>query len=213
MSGLAPYTMFCYPFPVRVSAKFGTCTVVSLNGTLGEAKMCTSTFESIRILSSTSVPFALTLYGASDKFSTNSHEMYYTVGVREEGEICLFEDLNNEFFRIETWSEKIYLCLYLRESVWGDPESTASVYSPRNRTGRLCYDFEMLVLEQGFWSPNKLISFDFFTAERLKRMYAQCTPFCTELVFVNLLRSPGIDFRPGGPVRQPYLTVPARQAK
>jgi hypothetical protein len=29
--------------------------------------------------------------------------------------------------------------------------------------------------------------------------------------FVNLLRSPGIDFQPGGPVRQPYLTYkPAR---
>ncbi len=28
----------------------------------------------------------------------------------------------------------------------------------------------------------------------------------TEPVFVNLLRSPGIDSQPGGPVRQPYLT-------
>ncbi len=32
-----------------------------------------------------------------------------------------------------------------------------------------------------------------------------------EPVFVNLLRSPGIDAQPGGPVRQPYLTYwPAR---
>jgi hypothetical protein len=32
-----------------------------------------------------------------------------------------------------------------------------------------------------------------------------------EPVFVNLLRSPGIDFRPGGPVRRPYLSYwPAR---
>ncbi len=29
-----------------------------------------------------------------------------------------------------------------------------------------------------------------------------------EPIFVDLLRSPGIDFQPGGPVRQPYL--PAR---
>jgi hypothetical protein len=29
---------------------------------------------------------------------------------------------------------------------------------------------------------------------------------CTEAVFVNLLRSPGIDSRPGGPVRQPLLS-------
>ncbi len=33
----------------------------------------------------------------------------------------------------------------------------------------------------------------------------------TEPEFVNLFRSPGIDFQPGGPVRQPYLTYrPAR---
>jgi hypothetical protein len=31
----------------------------------------------------------------------------------------------------------------------------------------------------------------------------------TELVFVNLLRSPGIDFPPGGPVRQPYFSYRA----
>ncbi len=28
----------------------------------------------------------------------------------------------------------------------------------------------------------------------------------TEPEFVNLLRSPGIDSQPGGPIRQPYLT-------
>jgi hypothetical protein len=34
-----------------VSAKFGTCTVVvSVNGTLVEAKMCTSTFESTHLI-------------------------------------------------------------------------------------------------------------------------------------------------------------------
>jgi hypothetical protein len=36
---------------------------------------------------------------------------------------------------------------------------------------------------------------------------AYCTPCCDnpEPVFVNLLRSPGIDSQPGGPVRQPCL--------
>ncbi len=35
--------------------------------------------------------------------------------------------------------------------------------------------------------------------------------FLPEPKFVNLLRSPGIDSQPGGPVRQPYLTYrPAR---
>jgi hypothetical protein len=34
---------------------------------------------------------------------------------------------------------------------------------------------------------------------------------CTEPVFVDLLRSPGIDSQPGGSVRQPYLSYrPAR---
>ncbi len=30
----------------------------------------------------------------------------------------------------------------------------------------------------------------------------------TEPVFVNLLRSPGIDSKPGGPIRQPFLSYP-----
>jgi hypothetical protein len=34
----------------------------------------------------------------------------------------------------------------------------------------------------------------------------------SEPEFVNLLRSPGIDSQPGGPVRQPLLDAPARQA-
>jgi hypothetical protein len=37
---------------------------------------------------------------------------------------------------------------------------------------------------------------------------------CTEPVFVNLLRSPGIDSQHGGPVQQPYLSYwPARQLR
>ncbi len=44
---------------VWVSAKLGTCTVVSVTGTLVEAKMFTLPLN-LRILSSTSVPFTLT---------------------------------------------------------------------------------------------------------------------------------------------------------
>jgi hypothetical protein len=41
--------------------------------------------------------------------------------------------------------------------------------------------------------------------------YSSLQPSTTELVFVNLLRSPGIDSQHGGPVLQPYLTYwPAR---
>ncbi len=43
-----------------VSAKLGTCTVVIVNRTLVEAKMCMFTLESTRFLSSTSVQFTLT---------------------------------------------------------------------------------------------------------------------------------------------------------
>jgi hypothetical protein len=41
----------------QISAKFGFCTVVDLNGTLVEAKTSTSPPENVRILSSTNVPF------------------------------------------------------------------------------------------------------------------------------------------------------------
>jgi hypothetical protein len=38
-----------------------------------------------------------------------------------------------------------------------------------------------------------------------------CSRNCPEPVFVNILRSPGIDSQPGRPVRQPYLSyLPAR---
>jgi hypothetical protein len=33
-----------------------------------------------------------------------------------------------------------------------------------------------------------------------------CFSFLSEPVFVNLLRHPGIDSQPGGPVRKPYLS-------
>jgi hypothetical protein len=42
--------------------------------------------------------------------------------------------------------------------------------------------------------------------ERWKIPFVQWPTDETEREFVNLLRSPGIDTQPGGPVRQPYLT-------
>ncbi len=57
---------------LRFSAKFGMCTVVSVNGTLVEAKMCTFTLESTHFVFN-----KCPIYnhdGASAKFSTNSHE-------------------------------------------------------------------------------------------------------------------------------------------
>jgi hypothetical protein len=48
-------------------------------------------------------------------------------------------------------------------------------------------------------------------AEMMERVGALGTP--TEPVFVNLLRSPGIDSQPDGPVRQPDLSYrPATEA-
>jgi hypothetical protein len=57
---------------VWVSAKFGTCTVVSVNGKLVEAKMCTFTRESTHFIFNKCPKY--THDGASAKFSTNSHE-------------------------------------------------------------------------------------------------------------------------------------------
>ncbi len=60
---------------VCVSAKFGTCTVVSVNEILVEAKMCTFTLEAIRILSSKSVPSILpTVQVPNLALNAKSHE-------------------------------------------------------------------------------------------------------------------------------------------
>jgi hypothetical protein len=61
---------------LRVSAKFGTCTVVSINGTLIEAKMCTFTLESTHFIFNKCPIY--TYDGASAKFSTNSQETDYS---------------------------------------------------------------------------------------------------------------------------------------
>jgi hypothetical protein len=72
---------------------------VSINETLVEAKMCTITLESSHFIVN-KCPIC-THNGAVAKFSTKSHETDYTVGAREEREICLFEDLlvNKVFIR------------------------------------------------------------------------------------------------------------------
>jgi hypothetical protein len=62
---------------VWVSAKFGTCTVVSVNGTLIEAKICTFTLESTHFLFNKCPIY--THDGASAKLSDNSHETDYSV--------------------------------------------------------------------------------------------------------------------------------------
>ncbi len=60
---------------VRDNAKFGTCTVVSVNGTLVEAKMSTFTLESTHFIFNKCPVYAHD--GASAKFSTNSHGTDY----------------------------------------------------------------------------------------------------------------------------------------
>ncbi len=57
-----------------------------------------------------------------------------------------------------------------------------------------------------FINISNSVSFDADILNRLQRPFSE-----TELAFVNLTRSPGIDSQPGGPVRNPYLTYrPAR---
>ncbi len=53
----------------RVSAKFGTCTVVSVNETVVEEKMCTFTLESTQFIFNKCPTY--TDDGARSKFSTN----------------------------------------------------------------------------------------------------------------------------------------------
>ena len=55
--------------------KFGTCTVVSVNGILVEDKMCTFTLESPHFVFNKCPIY--THDGACAKFSTNSHETDY----------------------------------------------------------------------------------------------------------------------------------------
>jgi hypothetical protein len=62
---------------VWVSAKLGTCTVVSVNGTLVEAKMCVFNLESTHFIFNKCPIY--TDDDASAKFSTNSHETDYSV--------------------------------------------------------------------------------------------------------------------------------------
>jgi hypothetical protein len=57
---------------VKVRAQFGTFIVVSVNGTIVKAKMCTLSLESTRFIFNKSPIY--THDGASAKFSTNSHE-------------------------------------------------------------------------------------------------------------------------------------------
>ena len=71
----------CFSYTVirflQVGAKFDTCTVVSVNGTLVEAKMCTFTLESTHFIFNKRHIY--THAGASAKFSTNSKEADYSV--------------------------------------------------------------------------------------------------------------------------------------
>ncbi len=63
-----------------VGSKLGTCTVVSVNGTLVKAKMCTIctfTLESTHFIFNKCPIY--TYDGASAKFSTNSQETDYSV--------------------------------------------------------------------------------------------------------------------------------------
>ncbi len=70
------YSIHCYPFLV-VSAKFVTCTGVSVNGTLVEAKLCTFALECTHFIFNLCPIY--TNDGASAIFSTNSQETDYSV--------------------------------------------------------------------------------------------------------------------------------------
>ncbi len=83
-SNLAAYTVIRF---LWVSTKFGTCTVVSVNGTLFEAKMCTFTLESTHFIFNQCSIY--THDGASSQFSTNSHETDYSVPTKITNQVTL----------------------------------------------------------------------------------------------------------------------------
>ena len=72
-----------------VSAKFVTCTVVNVNGTLVEIKVCIVTLESTHFIFN-KCPIH-THGGASAKFGNNSHETDYSayIGRVETGFVYL----------------------------------------------------------------------------------------------------------------------------
>jgi len=72
LSQRSTYTVIRF---VRVSAKFGTCTVVK--GTFFEAKMCTFALDFTRFIFKKCPIY--THDGAIAKFSTNSHKTDYSV--------------------------------------------------------------------------------------------------------------------------------------
>ncbi len=72
----------CNPFFVWVSAKFGTCTAVSINGTLVEDKM--GRFKGACAHFRFNKCPIYTHDGANAKFSTNSHKTDYSAWVRVE---------------------------------------------------------------------------------------------------------------------------------
>ncbi len=94
-----------------VSAKFGTCTVVSVNGTLVEDKMRWSKGENAHF-SCSKCPI-YTLDGASAKFSTNSHKtdisegtstrLYFTINVQScRLHLKCFEDRTFSYLLLTT---------------------------------------------------------------------------------------------------------------
>ncbi len=70
---------------MRVSAKFGTCTVVSVNETRVEAKMCTFTLESTHFIFNKCPIY--THDGASAKLNTNLQETDNSVEQKEANKV------------------------------------------------------------------------------------------------------------------------------
>ncbi len=102
---LQVYTTYTVIRFVRVSAKFGTCTVVGVNWTLVEAKMFTFTLESTHFIFSKCPIY--TNDSASAKFSTNSHQTDYSVWVCKG---CLF------MYYLHSYIVKyLPICSYIRK--------------------------------------------------------------------------------------------------
>ncbi len=89
-----------------VGAKFGTSTIVNVNGTLVESKMCTFTLESMHFIFN-KCPIC-TYDCASAKFSTNSHETDYSAVAEltktHTRQFCKYNDIGSDLLSMDLFS-------------------------------------------------------------------------------------------------------------
>ncbi len=126
------WTIYIFPGSVHkvirfvlVSAKFGTCTVESVNGTLVAAKMCTFTLKSTHFIFNKCPLY--TQDSASAKISTNSHGTVYSDTFLQQNRLTDHGNIQYKSLEV-TWMRKLGV-------------------RPHNYfSGNICFKFSLLCL-------------------------------------------------------------------